>query len=372
MARYIGLSSGTSMDGIDAALVDISGTEITLIAYQEFAYSEPLKATLEAVVTGSRAVTPADFGVLNVRIGLEFAAAACQVLADAGLTSSDIRAIGSHGQTISHGPDSSVPYTLQLGDPNTIAVRAKIATVADFRGKDVALGGQGAPLVPPFHRAMFDTTGRSRAVVNIGGIANVTLLPGNAAEEILAFDTGPGNTLLDQWSKHVRGISFDSGGSWAASGSLDEPLLEKFLSDPYFARRPPKSTGREDFHLEWIQRMLSAAGGVPRAPADVQRTLLELTCATIVSAVKRHLPGCEALILCGGGSRNETLVTRLRSLAGWVRVERSDEHRVPAAAIEAMAFAWLAHRRLDHEPGNVPSVTGAARPAVLGAVYSAE
>lgn len=372
MPFYIGLNSGTSMDGIDAALVEITPTEIILIAYNETAYSTDLRQVLEEVVADRRTLSPSDFGGLNVRIGIEFSEAVTNLISQCGFLDAEISAIGSHGQTISHVPSGNVPHSLQLGDPNTITSRTGIITVADFRSKDVALGGQGAPLVPPFHQALFQTLACPQAVVNIGGIANVTLLPGKADASLIAFDTGPGNTLMDQWIQLRCNQAFDRDGAWANSGTLDARLLELLLQDPYFARPPPKTTGREDFHMGWLNRALNQSVHHARRAEDVQRTLLELTCVSLVSQIKHRFPECARMILCGGGVRNLLLVDRIKALAGRMVVNRSEDHGVPASAVEAMAFAWLAHRCMHGLPGNVPSVTGASRPAVLGAIYSAD
>jgi anhydro-N-acetylmuramic acid kinase len=359
------------MDGIDSALIEITPSEILLVAYKEIAYSADLRQLLEDIVVGRRTLSPADVGGLNVRIGLEFSDAVRSLISDCGILGAQISAIGSHGQTISHAPGGRIPYSLQLGDPNTITTRTGITTVADFRSKDVALGGQGAPLVPPFHQALFEHLACPQAVVNIGGIANVTLLPGTVGASVIAFDTGPGNTLMDQWVQRSCNVPFDRDGAWANSGNLDIGLLELLFRDPYFSRAPPKSTGREDFNLDWLERALSQSTRPGRRAQDVQRTLLELTAASILSQIEQRLPKCVRIILCGGGARNRHLVHRIKTLADGVVVDRAEDHGVPASAIEAMAFAWLAHRRMLELPGNIPSVTGASRPAVLGAVYSA-
>lgn len=371
MPFYIGLSSGTSMDAIDAALIEITPTEILLVAYKETAYSTELRRLLEDVVVGKRALSPAAFGDLNVRIGLEFSEAAKNLISKCGFPGSQISAIGCHGQTISHAPNGKVPYSLQLGDPNTITCRTGITTVADFRSKDVALGGQGAPLVPPFHQLLFEHLTCPQAVVNLGGIANVTLLPGTLGADVIAFDTGPGNTLMDQWVGRNCNVPFDRDGAWANGGNLDNGLLRLLLDDPYFSRPPPKSTGREEFNMDWLERALSQPTRPARCAQDIQRTLLELTSASIVSQVAQFLPKCVRIILCGGGAKNRHLVDRIRTLAVGILVDTAEDHGIQASAVEAMAFAWLAHRRMLDLPGNVPSVTGASRPAVLGAIYSA-
>jgi anhydro-N-acetylmuramic acid kinase len=253
---------------------------------------------------------------------------------------------------------------LQIGDPNVIAAATGITTVADFRRMDMALGGQGAPLVPAFHAWRFQHAHEQRAVVNIGGIANVTVLaPGEA---VRGFDTGPGNTLLDLWVRAQRSQPFDDAGRWAASGQVNDRLLQACLADPFFAARPPKSTGREYFHRAWLDRQLASVGAV--SDADVQATLAELTAATIAAAIRSELEHCQDIIVCGGGAHNADLLRRLRRLAT-ARVTTTEAHGFSPDWVEAAAFAWLARARLREIPGNVPSVTGARRPAVLGSVY---
>ena len=370
MVLYVGLISGTSMDAIDAALVDIEGTAVSLTACAEFPYPAALKGRLERLVR-TRAAAIDEIGSLHTALGQSFANAALRLLADTGVEPAQVKALGSHGQTIGHRIVGSTPYTLQIGDPHVIALRTGIRTVADFRAMDVAAGGQGAPLVPGFHRHVFRRDDRDVAVVNIGGIANVTLLRADPAMPLIGFDCGPGNTLMDVWIDRHRSLPFDDEGAWAASGTPDDALLQVMMSDDYFAQPAPKSTGREAFHLEWLDRQLASLNRV-LAPADVQATLARLTVVGIISAIDAQLPNCREVLVCGGGARNQTLMQLLRDSAGSGRtVLTTDQRGWPSGAIEACTFAWLASRRLAHLPGNVPSVTGASAAVLLGAVYEA-
>ncbi|WP_421247132.1 anhydro-N-acetylmuramic acid kinase [Aeromonas jandaei] len=368
--RYIGLMSGTSMDGIDAVLVVIDGDQLRV----EAALSHPWPTAHEL----HELCTPSDneidrMGVADNLVAREFAAATHALLAKTGLTPADIRAIGSHGQTIRHRPQ--LGFTLQIGNPALLAALTGIDVIADFRTMDMALGGQGAPLVPAFHQAFFARPGALRVVLNLGGIANISVLPGHA-NGVYGFDTGPANTLLDGWYRrhHPKGAGYDAGGQWAASGQLIPELLEQLLAHPYFTAPHPKSTGREMFTLAWLDGELA---GRPYAPADVQRTLQALTCHSIA----RQLPATpEAfgasqpkteLFVCGGGAYNAPLLAELASLLpGW-RIANTAELGIAPDWMEGAAFAWLAERFIKRKPGNLPAVTGASRPAVLGALYPA-
>ncbi len=301
-------------------------------------------------------------GELDVLLGKQFAVAANQLL----LAHSDkiIRAIGSHGQTIRHHPERH--FTLQIGDPNCIAAETGITTVADFRRRDVALGGQGAPLVPAFHAAIFRSPDQNRVIINIGGIANITILPADPALPVIGFDTGPGNTLLDAWATAQLGQSYDDKGGWARSGKIHSDLLAHLLRDPFFKRKAPKSTGREYFHLEWLNRHLSLAV----ASEDIQSTLVELTAQTMIDAILPYFSSAEVFI-CGGGVHNFFLMERLKILAPQWSIQSTAALGVNPDWIEAMAFAWLAKQTLGHLSGNLTTVTGATKPAILGGVYYA-
>lgn len=368
MALYLGLISGTSMDAIDAALVEIDKSGVQLKHFLETPYGAALHARLERVVQGGEA-TLNEIGSLHTEVGLAFADAALALLRNSNIAAESIMAVGSHGQTVVHSTDSSPAFTLQLGNPSVIARRTGIVTIADFRSKDVAAGGQGAPLVPGFHEQMFRNAHRDVAVVNIGGISNATLLSRKAGDILLGFDCGPGNTLMDLWTRRHMGLALDVDGRWAASGSVHAGLLESMLSDPYLARHPPKSTGRELFNMAWLDGHLRH---LPHRPAteDVQATLAQFTVETIVSSIERYLPECAEMLVCGGGARNRELMRLLAVAAGSkYSVRTTGEVGMPGDAVEACTFAWLAERRLRRQPGNIPSVTGAEAPVILGGVY---
>ncbi len=368
MNLYIGLMSGTSVDGVDAALVDLSAAATPrLLAACTYPLPEDLRTDLLAAGQNALATTVDTLGELDHRVGLAFAEAAQAVLGDAGLDRRQVTAIGSHGQTLYHAPEGRYPFTLQIGDPNLIAARTGITTVADFRRRDIALGGQGAPLVPAFHQALFQNPDENRCAINIGGIANVTLLPRSSAP-VTGFDTGPGNALMDLWSVRHLGRAFDEDGRWAAGAGVDEVLLQQMLDDPFFRRSPPKSTGRDYFNAAWLDRKLDSLVPPP-SPALVQRTLCALTARTIADAIDRFGPGDERIVLCGGGARNTTLRRDLCAALHPRVVTDADSFGIAAEWVEACAFAWLAMRTLAGLAGNVPSVTGARAAVVLGGIY---
>lgn len=359
---YLGLISGTSMDGVDCVLTAIDVDGCRVVHAVTFPYPEELQARLHRLVDDPRA-SLRELGGLDTAVGRFFADSSLRCLDQAGVTSAAVAAIGHHGQTVYHHPEGAEPFTLQIGDPNVLAATTGITTVADFRRMDLALGGQGAPLVPAFHAWRFGAADATRVVVNIGGIANITVLaPGR---EPLGFDTGPGNTLLDGWIRRCRDQRHDEAGAWAASGHVDSALLANLLADPFFAAPAPKSTGRERFHMDWLaQRMAGHAA----ADADVQATLAELTALTVADAIAGYAPGCDLVIVCGGGAYNADLVGRLRRRSATTVASSADFGILPDW-VEGAAFAWLARARLANVAGNVPSVTGARRPAVLGGVY---
>ncbi len=358
--------SGTSLDGVDVALVQFPpGAAPVLVHAHHLPYPDSLRQAVLAVCQG-QAVPLAAVGALDVQVARAYASAVLALLQQAGVMASQVQVLGAHGQTVHHQPVGDERFSMQLGDPNTLAVATGITVVADFRRRDMALGGQGAPLAPGFHDQVLRHPERTRVVLNSGGIANISVLvPG---QPCLGYDTGPANMLMDAWVQRQRGQAFDADGAWAAQGQLDEPLLQDLLADPYFALPPPKSTGREHFGLAWLQRAL-AARAQPPASVDVQRTLLELSARTVAQAVKRHASAGE-LLVCGGGARNALFMQRLAALLpGW-QVGTTDEHGVPGQWMEAMAFAWFAQRTLAGLPASMPSVTGALRPCVLGGVYA--
>ncbi len=360
---YLGLISGTSVDGIDAVVASFDDERAELIAHVTVPYTQALCSDLLAAIADPKSCAVDRLGDLDARCGQAFAEAAASVRREAGVDAADIAAVGSHGQTLYHQPDAQPPYSVQIGDPAAIACATGIVTVADFRRQDVALGGQGAPLVPPFHRWLFADDGADVAVANIGGIANLTLLP--VQGPVTGFDCGPGNTLMDAWTRKHRGVAFDENGAWAALGNVDDRLLKRLLADPYLEREPPKSTGFEHYNLGWLEAAIPA----DMNPDDVQATLLEFTARSLSAALLDALPECRRLILCGGGAHNATLVARLRTGLRGIAVESSARHGIGPDWVEAAAFAWLARERLAGRPGNLPEVTGASRPTPLGGVY---
>jgi anhydro-N-acetylmuramic acid kinase len=368
-ALYLGLMSGTSADGIDAALVryddDAPGSRPALVFARTWAWEPALRATLVDLGQGGEPGTLDAMAALDVAIGRAFAAAAQGALAESGTPAMSVTAIGSHGQTLRHHPHGPLPYTLQLGCAATIAEITGITTVADFRRRDVAAGGQGAPLVPAFHAALLHAPGEDRAVLNLGGIANLTLLPSTGA--VRGFDTGPANALMDAWCLRHAGARFDAGGALAARGQVDAGLLARLRDDPWFALPPPRSTGRDQFHLGWLDARLPPGIAVE----DVQATLVALTASTVADALRATQPGTTRLVACGGGVHNPVLMAAIAAALPGVTVEPSSAHGLDPDAIEAMAFAWLARETLAGRPGNLPAVTGAAGPRILGAIHRA-
>ena len=371
---YLGLISGTSADGIDAALVRFadagSPLRCELLLGRTCPWDAALRTRLVALGQGGDAHSLDELGTLDVQVAHAFADAALQLLREAGVEAGAVAAIGSHGQTVRHRPqgaanDGKYPFTWQLGDGNVIAERCGIATVADFRRRDVAAGGQGAPLLPALHAALLRSDVEDRAVLNLGGIANLTLLPRNG--QVRGFDTGPANALLDAWCERHTGHGFDADGAYAASGMTDDALLARLRDEPWFALPPPKSSGREQFHLDWLAPRLR---GGERAQ-DVQATLLELTALSVAEALRATQPGTQRVIACGGGVHNPVLMRRIAAQLPGIAVESSAQHGLDPDFIEAMGFAWLARETLAGRPGNLPGVTGARGPRVLGALYSA-
>jgi anhydro-N-acetylmuramic acid kinase len=362
---YLGMISGTSVDGVDTVIVRFdSGSQIEIVHAATTRFPEALGSRVRALIESAETSLEA-LGRLDSALGEFFAECAVAAIRNAGLESSDIEAVGHHGQTVFHFPDGPEPFTQQIGDPNIVAARTGVTTVGDFRRLDLAFGGQGAPLVPAFHEWAFGSDTECRAVVNIGGIANVTMLePG---KETVGFDTGPGNTLLDLWCHRCHQQAYDDRGHWASKGRVDSWLLESLLADDYFARPPPKSTGREHFHGGWLNDHL-ARMNPPIGDDDVQSTLAELTACTIVRGIQSVAPHRERIVVCGGGARNDDLLVRLRRISGNV-VETSEVFGLAPEWVEGAAFAWLARARLHGSAGNVTSVTGARKAIPLGGVY---
>lgn len=373
---YIGVMSGTSMDGVDTALVSIEGTNITLLAHDEFPMPSELKERLLKVCIGQKTDLIA-IGELDHQLGHLFADAVLQLLEKSNTLASAVTAIGNHGQTVFHQPTGDAPFTMQLGDANIISARTNISTVADFRRKDMALGGQGAPLVPAFHQHIFSTQDSTVVVLNIGGISNISVLPAqlnpehpsdiNFEPNVIGYDTGPGNMLMDAWIKKQRGEQYDHDGQYAQSGQVSEPLLNQLLSDDYFTQAAPKSTGRERFNLPWLELQLAHHS---LTGEDVQATLLEFTAVSIANEVLRYQVGNKPeLLVCGGGVRNTFLMARLQQLLPNWMVASTQTKGIDSDYMEAMAFAWLAHQRIHGLPSNLPQVTGASRLASLGVIY---
>lgn len=357
--------SGTSMDGIDAVLVSFHGQNVRLLSSHTKPYPDAIRHRLLAA--SQNQAQPDEMGELDTLTGALFAEAANAVIAKAGLEPSSIRAIGSHGQTIRHQPSGSTPFTVQIGNPAVISEATGITTVADFRRRDMAAGGQGAPLVPAFHKAFFSSATEDRCILNLGGIANITWLPADASQPVTGFDTGPANALMDAWCLDQTGRPFDSDGHWAREGAVDEDLLGDMLSDAYFLRPPPKSTGKERFNLDWVKTQVSRH---PETSAeDIQRTLLQLT----VASIARQLPAQKGLRLyvCGGGARNPVLMEQLARALPETRLTLTSELGLDPQLVEPVAFAWLARQTLEGKAGNLSDVTGAAGPRILGAVYPA-
>ena len=365
---YIGLMSGTSMDGIDAALVEFGDRQCKVSATLRHQYSDELRSELTSAIREPEHCTVDAIGRLDNWVGESFRDATLELIAKAKIKAGRVVAIGSHGQTLRHQPRVDRPFTLQIGDPNIIASGTGITTVADFRRRDVALGGEGAPLLPPFHHWLFSDKKANRVVLNIGGMANVTILPAGS-DEVTGFDTGPGNTLLDAWIQVCKGEKFDEAGNWAKSGEISSGLLELLLRDPYFAMPPPKSTGFEYFNLMWLRQALAGVGEV--SDVDVQATLCALTARSIADAISAFAPDTSELLVCGGGIDNTELIRWTGSALAAVNVHSTADFGLEPDWVEAAAFAWLAKRCLDKKPGNLPGVTGASRAAILGGIFPA-
>lgn len=366
---YIGLMSGTSADAIDAVAVDFS-TSVHLVGHHSLTLPPALRTQIhQLTIPGHDEINRTS--VLDRHLGDLSAECVLALLEKINLSSTDIRAIGSHGQTIRHHPTSPQTrgYTLQIGDPNIIANTTGITTIADFRRRDIAAGGQGAPLVPAFHRALFSTSEVNRVIINIGGIANITWLP--TTGEVIGFDTGPGNTLMDAWIGMHLGSGYDANGDWAGSGSINQALLKSLLEHSFFTQQPPKSTGREAFNLAWLVKILEQAG--LNKPEDIQATLLELTAKTIALNIEELAnDSATELFVCGGGAYNSRLMARLAALLPHYPLETTQKLGVAPEWVEAMAFAWLARQTLNRMAGNLCSVTGAEREVILGGIYFAQ
>ncbi|MEN8303163.1 MAG: anhydro-N-acetylmuramic acid kinase [Campylobacterota bacterium] len=355
---YIGVMSGTSLDGIDVALCEIDSAHCRLISAQEYPFDGELKGEILEIIAGT--TTLQQVGTIDKRLGLAFAHAVKRFIREKEIKTENITAIGLHGQTLWHETQSEFPFSMQLGDASTVVANTGIKVVADFRSMDVANGGQGAPFAPAFHQELFSGFEEKVAVLNIGGMANITLL----GENLQGWDTGCGNVLLDMWIQKCKGSSYDKDGEFARSGEVNRDLLNAMIHDEYFLKFPPKSTGREYFNETWFANHLPIFNSIKYE--DIQRTLLELTAQTIANDVTNS--DAELLIVCGGGVKNSFLMQRINELCE-IKVMPSDKFGVSSEFMEAMAFAWLAYRRVHNEEVKLSSVTGAKKDSILGGIY---
>lgn len=371
---YIGLMSGTSLDGVDGVLVDFAGGNMHVLDHQSIEFPDLLRAEFLALNTAG--ADELHRGALAANgLARLYANVVSRLLEVNGLSHSDIKAVGAHGQTVRHRPGEfdGTGYTLQLNQPALLAELIRAPVVADFRSRDVAAGGQGAPLVPPFHQAFFSPAGEALAVLNIGGISNITLLRASATSPVLGFDCGPGNALMDGWCQLHTGRRYDDGGAWGASGQVLTDLLSSMLREPFLDRLPPKSTGRDLFNMQWLSTHLNAyhASHQTAHAADVQATLTEYTARACANATAVNMPGCDTLMVCGGGAYNLYLMHRLQALLPHCRVQSSAAVGLPPLQVEAAAFAWLARQTMCGQTANFPKVTGAQGARILGAIYPA-
>ncbi len=367
---FAGLMSGTSLDGVDGVLLDVSGPSLAVLAHA----SRPMSAALSAEMLALNSAGPNELHraalAANALVRI-YAQVISDLLDKAGLDKSAVTAIGAHGQTVRHQPRAfdGTGYTLQLNNPALLAELTGIDVVADFRSRDVAAGGQGAPLVPAFHQSVFGVLGETVATLNIGGISNLTVIGPELTDDVLGFDCGPGNVLMNTWCQHHLGVPFDAEGSWAAAGCVHAGLLEALLEDPYFMQLAPKSTGRDLFNTDWLTRQLEGFRSV--APVDVQATLTELTAVACANDVRHYAANSKRLIVCGGGAFNTHLISRIQTHLPLMRVQSSEVSGLPPQQVEAAAFAWLAHKAIRRESASLSSVTGAQGARILGAVYPA-
>ena len=367
---YIGLMSGTSLDGVDGVLADFANKSVRILAHASTPFSPELSRELLALNSASDNELHRSALAANALVHI-YARVVAKLLAQSGTAKAAVMAMGAHGQTVRHRPQSfdGTGYSLQLNNPALLAELSGIDVVADFRSRDVAAGGQGAPLVPAFHQAVFARRGETVAALNIGGIANLTVLGPELADDVMGFDCGPGNALIDAWCLRHRGQAFDDNGAWAASGQVSPDLLAALLNEPYFALAAPKSTGRDLFNADWLATKLE--GFQSLAPADVQASLTELTASTCAASLHRYGSGAKNLIVCGGGAFNGHLMRRLQSLLPEVQVDSSQLHGLPPLQVEAAAFAWLARQAVLRQTASLEKVTGAKGARILGAIYPA-
>ncbi len=362
---FIGLLSGTSVDGIDAGLFEFGASNNIIL---RGSYHQPYPPEIRDAIL--RLSQPGDneidrMGALDIAIGELFAKAASTVIKQEGIPSKRIKAIGSHGQTIRHRPNQKHAFSLQVGDPNTIAQTSGITTVADMRRMDIAAGGQGAPLAPAFHQAAFYTSSERRCIINIGGISNISVLHDDC-NKVVGYDTGPGNILMDSWVSTHRHRDYDENGDWAKTGSVNDALLHQLMSHPYLQKTFPKSTGREDFNRAWLEQVLSKLS--PITAEDVQASLCEFTALSLSQSIQDHV--IDAAYICGGGAHNQTLMQRISAHLPDIKVDTTSALKINPDWVEAGLFAWLAKQRIDGRKTNLTSVTGASHSTVLGAIYS--
>ena len=363
---FVGVITGTSVDGLDLAILDLPD-DLAPVAFKTVPLPVQLQTDLRALAKSS---TDEIFrlGQASVELGKFTAEAILNLLQIEGIQTSQVAAIGSHGQTVRHHPDLKHPFSLQICDASVVAEMTGIDTISDFRSRDIAAGGQGAPLVPIYHQALWGQSAESRVIVNLGGIANITILTNESNDQIVGFDTGPANALLDAWILKCRDVAYDDGGNWAKSGQVNLELLNRLLDDSYYKRVPPKSTGKEHFNLAYLLEYLK--DGEYR-PEDVQATLVDLTAISVSLAIKDHAQDCKERVICGGGRLNVHLMNRLRHLSEPCRVVTSDSLGIDGDAIEAATFAYLAWLFVERKPANIPSVTGSVGPRILGSLYPA-
>lgn len=369
---YIGVMSGTSVDGIDIVLAEIDENHFSIIGSASTVLPETIRQYIKSLSSpGENEIERS--ATLGIKLSMITANLINKLLESKNLNPSNIRAIGYHGQTIRHQPDISHPYSVQIGCPSTLAFKTNITTITDFRMADIVAGGQGAPLVPAFHQYAFQTKTQNRFIVNIGGIANLTFLPGDEQGQIIGFDTGPGNTLLDEWINLHKGKPFDENGEWASNGKIIPELLESMMRDTFINKPLPKSTGKEHFNLAWLSKHTETLQAL--RPEDIQRTLIEFTACSIaygVTQLQQASPTREAhLYLCGGGINNTALVKSLQNNLPEITISSTQELGIHPQLVESSAFAWLARQTLTGKPGNLPSVTGASEKRILGGIYFA-
>ena len=364
---YIGLMSGTSIDAIDVAIARFPASQrVEIIATHT--HPIPIEITQSILSLCQPGENEIDrMGKLDHELGVLFSDAVIDTLKISGLQSHQVIAIGSHGQTIRHRPDVTLPFTLQIGNPAIICQNCDITTAADFRRADMAAGGQGAPLAPAFHQAFFSHHALNRVILNVGGMANITILSSCPDEPVRGFDTGPGNVLLNAWIKSQRNLPYDESGQWSASEAFDEALLSEMLSHPYFEQAPPKSTGRETFDWHWLKSLIDGLDE-PLSASVVQSTLCELSAISICDAIKKSAPKTDEIFICGGGAHNADLISRIEKRSN-LKVKATCELGVDVDFVEATAFAWFAQQALNGVPANLPAVTGAERAVILGAIY---